>query len=44
MVWVAKRMESKPGRLQVAVEWMYELMQRVTRESMSEQMAKNARG
>jgi F-type H+-transporting ATPase subunit a len=39
MVWVAKRMEQKPGRLQVAIEWMYELMQRITRESMSDQLA-----
>ena len=39
ITWVAKRMEAKPGRLQIAVEWMYELMQRVTRENMSEQMA-----
>src|SRR3989442_989186 len=39
ITWVAKRMEAKPGRLQVAIEWMYELMQRITRESMSEQMA-----
>lgn len=40
MLWVAKRMEAKPSRTQVAVEWMYELMQRVTREAMSEQMAR----
>lgn len=38
-VWVAKRMEAKPGRMQVAIEWMYELMQRTTRDSMDEQMA-----
>jgi F-type H+-transporting ATPase subunit a len=38
-VWVAKRMEAKPGRLQVAIEWMYELMQRITRENMPERMA-----
>ncbi len=37
--WVAKRMEAKPGRVQVAIEWMYELMQRTTREAMDEQMA-----
>jgi F-type H+-transporting ATPase subunit a len=38
-LWVAKRMEAKPGRLQVAVEWMYDLMRRVTYESMDERMA-----
>jgi F-type H+-transporting ATPase subunit a len=38
-VWVAKRMEAKPGRMQVAVEWMYDLMMRTTRDSMDEQMA-----
>jgi F-type H+-transporting ATPase subunit a len=37
-VWVAKRMEAKPGRLQVAVEWMYDLMLRTTRDTMDEQM------
>jgi F-type H+-transporting ATPase subunit a len=36
--WVAKRMEARPGRLQVAVEWMYDLMLRVTRDTMDEQM------
>ncbi|MCW3019978.1 MAG: atpB [Solirubrobacterales bacterium] len=40
MVWVSKRMEAKPtSRLQVAVEWMYDLMQRTTRDAMDEQMA-----
>jgi F-type H+-transporting ATPase subunit a len=39
MWYVARRMEAKPGRTQVAVEWMYDLMQRVTRESMSDEMA-----
>ncbi|HYB23291.1 MAG TPA: F0F1 ATP synthase subunit A, partial [Solirubrobacteraceae bacterium] len=37
--WVAKRMEAKPGRVQVLIEWMYELMQRTTRDAMDEQMA-----
>jgi F-type H+-transporting ATPase subunit a len=36
--WVAKRMEARPGRLQVAIEWMYDLMLRVTRDTMDEQM------
>jgi F-type H+-transporting ATPase subunit a len=38
-VWVAKRMEAKPGRLQVAIEWMYDLMLRTTRDTMDERMA-----
>jgi F-type H+-transporting ATPase subunit a len=38
-VWVAKRMEAKPGRLQVAIEWMYDLMLSTTRDTMDEQMA-----
>lgn len=38
-VWVARRMEAKPGRTQVAIEWMYDLMLRTTRDSMDEQMA-----
>ncbi|HUB75139.1 MAG TPA: F0F1 ATP synthase subunit A [Solirubrobacteraceae bacterium] len=37
--WVAKRMEKRPGRVQVAIEWMYELMQRTTKDAMDEQMA-----
>jgi len=39
MVWVAKRMEARPGRVQVAVEWMFDLMTRTTRENMPERMA-----
>ncbi len=40
MVWISKRMEAKPSsRMQVAVEWMYELMQRTTRDAMDEKMA-----
>jgi F-type H+-transporting ATPase subunit a len=39
MLWVAKRMEERPGRVQVAVEWMFDLMNRVTHESMDEKMA-----
>jgi len=39
LTWVSKRMEDKPGRVQVAVEWMYDLMKRTTRDAMDEQMA-----
>ncbi len=38
MVWVAKHMQMKPNRTQVAVEWMYDLMLRTTRDTMDEQM------
>jgi F-type H+-transporting ATPase subunit a len=38
-VWVARRMEARPGRMQVAIEWMYDLMMRTTRDAMDEQMA-----
>jgi F-type H+-transporting ATPase subunit a len=38
MLWVANRMQARPGRLQVAVEWMYDLMLRTTRDTMDEQM------
>jgi F-type H+-transporting ATPase subunit a len=38
VTYVAKRMEAKPGRLQVLVEWMYDLMLRTTRDTMDEQM------
>jgi F-type H+-transporting ATPase subunit a len=38
MVWVAKHMQVRPGRTQVAVEWVYDLMLRTTRDTMDEQM------
>ncbi len=37
-VFVAKRMEMRPGRTQVAIEWMYDLMLRTTRDTMDEEM------
>lgn len=40
MVFVARHMRQRPGRLQVAVEWGYDLMSRLTRENMDEAMAK----
>ncbi|HLI32354.1 MAG TPA: F0F1 ATP synthase subunit A [Solirubrobacteraceae bacterium] len=39
ITWAAYRMESRPGRLQTAVEWAYDLTTRMTRENMDEQMA-----
>ena len=38
LIWVANHMQRKPGRTQVAVEWMYDLMLRTTRDTMDEQM------
>ncbi|MDE3069315.1 MAG: F0F1 ATP synthase subunit A [Acidobacteriota bacterium] len=40
MFMVARSMERKPGRLQVAVEWLYDLAQRMTRENMDDTMAR----
>ncbi|MHB1537150.1 MAG: F0F1 ATP synthase subunit A [Solirubrobacteraceae bacterium] len=41
MVGVARRMKTRPeGRLQIAVEWLYEISMSVTRESMDEDMAR----
>lgn len=41
MLSVARRMKARPeGRMQVAVEWLYDIAQGVTRDSMDEQMAK----
>jgi F-type H+-transporting ATPase subunit a len=37
-LWVADRMQQRPGRLQTAIEWMYDLMLRTTRDTMDEQM------
>lgn len=38
-VWVAYRMERRPGRVQVIVEWLYDISMRMTKENMNEQMA-----
>ena len=40
IIWVSRRMEMRPGRTQVAVEWMYDLMQRTTRDTMDEEMTR----
>jgi len=40
MVGVARHMRKRPGRLQVAVEWAYDLMGRLTRENMDEKMTR----
>lgn len=38
MVWVAKHMQIRPNRTQAAVEWIYDLMLRTTRDTMDERM------
>lgn len=40
MLYVARHMQRRPGRLQVAVEMGYGLMSQVTRENMDEKMTK----
>jgi len=40
MVGVARHMQRRPGRLQAAVEWGYEMMSRLTRENMDEKMTR----
>jgi F-type H+-transporting ATPase subunit a len=40
MLSVARHMSRRPGRLQVLVEWAYELMAKLTRENMDERLTK----
>ncbi len=40
MLFVAKRMEMRPNRVQTAVEWLYSLTLGMTRDNMDERMAK----
>jgi F-type H+-transporting ATPase subunit a len=40
LLWVARRMEMRPNRVQTAVEWGYDLAKRLTNDSMDDQMAK----
>ena len=39
LVFVARRMEMRPNRIQTAVEWGYDLAKRLTNDSMSGRMA-----
>ena len=40
MIYIAKRMQQRPPALQVAVEWVYDLMHATSRgENMDQQMA-----
>jgi F-type H+-transporting ATPase subunit a len=41
MVWVSKRMQGRPNRVQTAVEWAYTGMRdKIVRDNMSDEMAK----
>ena len=40
LVYVAKRMQMRPNRVQVAVEWMYDMTTKLTHDNMDERMAK----
>jgi F-type H+-transporting ATPase subunit a len=40
LVFVARHMEMRPNRVQVVVEWFYDLTSRLTNDSMDEQMAR----
>ena len=40
LVWVAKRMTMRPNRVQVAVEWMYDMTTKLAHDNMDERMAR----
>jgi F-type H+-transporting ATPase subunit a len=40
LVYVAKRMQMRPNRVQVAVEWMYDMTTKLTHDNMDEAMAR----
>lgn len=40
LLWVARRMEMRPNRIQTAVEWGYDLAMRLSKDNMDDQMAK----
>ena len=40
LLWVARRMEMRPNRVQTAVEWGYDLCKRLTNDSMGGPMAR----
>ncbi len=40
VLWSARRMQLRPGRLQTVVEWIYDLSMRMTRDNMDEEMAR----
>jgi hypothetical protein len=38
MAYISKRLQQRPGRLQVAVEWFYDFARRMSRENLDERM------
>jgi F-type H+-transporting ATPase subunit a len=40
LLWVARRMQARPNRVQTAVEWGYDLCKRLTNDSMGGPMAR----
>jgi F-type H+-transporting ATPase subunit a len=40
LLWVSQRMRMRPNRVQVAVEWLYDLSMRLTNDNMDDQMAR----
>jgi F-type H+-transporting ATPase subunit a len=40
LVWVARRMQTRPNRVQTAVEWLYDVSMRLAHDSMDEQMSR----
>ena len=40
MIYVARRLQQRPGRLQVAVEWFYNLCQSMARDNMDEELTR----
>ena len=40
LVFVAKRMQMRPNRVQVAVEWMYDMTTKLTHDNMDDAMAR----
>jgi F-type H+-transporting ATPase subunit a len=38
MVYIAKRLRERPGRLQVAVEWFYDFARRMSRENLDDRL------
>jgi F-type H+-transporting ATPase subunit a len=40
LVWVARRMQMRPNRIQTAVEWMYDITTQLAHDNMNEEMAR----
>jgi F-type H+-transporting ATPase subunit a len=40
LVWVARRMQMRPNRVQTAVEWLYDVSSQLSHDNMNEEMAR----